>query len=74
MLTAEKIQSNWDRYIAEIKTNISTERTDILLPFLDKYKERLIMMPAAARNWYHSAFAGGYVDHVLRVYDCSNKL
>ena len=23
MLSAEKIQSNWDRYISEIKTNIS---------------------------------------------------
>ena len=74
MLQAEKIQSNWDRYINEIKTNISKERTDILIPFLEKYQERLMMMPAAARNWHHSAFAGGYVDHVLRVYDCANKL
>ena len=74
MLQAEKIQSNWDRYINEIKTNISKERTDVLIPFLEKYKERLMMMPAAARNWHHSAFAGGYVDHVLRVYDCSNHL
>ena len=64
MLSAEKIQSNWDRYISEIQENISTERTDILIPFLEKYKERLMMMPAAARNWHHSAFAGGYVDHV----------
>ena len=74
MLSAEKIQSNWDRYITEIKTNISKERTDILIPFLEKYKERLMMMPAAAKNWHHSAFAGGYVDHVLRVYDCANEL
>ena len=29
MLSAEKIQSNWDRYLNEIKTNISKERTDI---------------------------------------------
>ena len=70
MLSAEKIQSNWDRYISEIKTNISKERTDILVPFLEKYKERMMMMPASSKNWHHSAFAGGYVDHVLRVYDC----
>ena len=44
MLQAEKIQSNWDRYINEIKTNISKERTDVLIPFLEKYnltKERI---------------------------------
>ena len=39
MLSAEKIQSNWDRYVNEITTNISKERTDILIPFLEKYKE-----------------------------------
>ena len=37
MLSAEKIQSNWDRYLNEIRTNISKERSDILLPFLNKF-------------------------------------
>ena len=35
MLSAEKIQSNWNRYLNEIKINISKERTDILIPFLN---------------------------------------
>jgi len=74
MLSAEKIQSNWNRYISEIEKSFSKERTDILLPFLDKYKERMMMMPASSKNWHHSAFAGGYTDHVLRVFDCANKL
>ena len=74
MLSAEKIQSNWDRLISEINTNISKERSDIVIPFLEKFEERIMMMPAAAKNWHHSAFAGGYVDHVLRVYDCANEL
>ena len=50
MLSAEKIQANWDRYVNEIKTNISKDRTDILIPFLDKYKERMMMMPASSKN------------------------
>ena len=41
MLSAEKIQSNWDRYVSEIKTNISKERTDVLIPFMEKYQEML---------------------------------
>jgi hypothetical protein len=74
MLSAEKIQSNWNRYVSEIEKSFSKERTDILLPFLEKYKERMMMMPASSKNWHHSAFAGGYTDHVLRVFDCANKL
>ena len=46
----------------------------ILLPFLEKYQDRMMMMPASSKNWHHSAFAGGYTDHVLRVYDCAIKL
>jgi len=53
MLSAEKIQSNWDRYVSVIGTCFSKERTDILLPFLDKYKERMMMMP---RHHHHSFF------------------
>ena len=74
MLSAEKIQSNWGRYLTEIELNIGKERSSILLPFLEKYKERFMMMPASSKNWHHSAFAGGYCDHVLRVLDCANSL
>ena len=74
MLSAEKIQSNWERYLTEVKNNISEERSSILLPFLKKYEERFMMMPASSKNWHHSAFAGGYCDHVLRVLDCANAL
>ena len=41
MLSAEKIQSNWDRYLNEIKTNISKERTDILIPLWKNIKNVL---------------------------------
>ena len=50
MLSAEKIQSNWDRYLTEINTNISKERNNILIPFLEKYKERFMIMPASSKN------------------------
>ena len=38
MLSAEKIQSNWERYLTEIELNIGKERSSILLSFLKKYK------------------------------------
>ena len=41
MLSAEKIQSNWERYLNEIKTNISKERSDIVIPFLEKVYDNM---------------------------------
>ena len=38
MLSAEKIQSNWERYLTEVKNNISEERSSILIPFLKKIR------------------------------------
>ena len=52
----------------------SSDQSEEAIAFLDKYKERMMMMPASSKNWHHSAFAGGYTDHVLRVYDCANQL
>jgi hypothetical protein len=31
MLSAEKIQSNWNRYVSEITNSFSKERSDILI-------------------------------------------
>ena len=66
-LTAEKIQSNWEEFISNIETYITGERKQKLLDFYKKYEDRIILMPAAHKKEYHSAFPGGYVDHVNRV-------
>lgn len=74
MLAAEKIQSNWEKFLNNIETHISSPRKEKLLDFYKKYEERVIMMPAAHKKEYHSAFPGGYVDHVNRVVDAAIKL
>jgi hypothetical protein len=66
-LTAEKIQSNWIEFKSNITTYIKGERASKLLDFYEKYEDRIILMPAAHKKEYHSAFPGGYVDHVNRV-------
>ena len=73
MLKAEQIQSNWEIFLNNIETHISSPRKEKLLEFYKKYEERIIMMPAAHKKEYHSAFPGGYVDHVNRVVRCSLK-
>lgn len=66
-LTAEQISSNWDILMSYINDNISEPRCYVLKDFYIKYQERIMMMPAANHKKYHSAFPGGYVDHVNRV-------
>lgn len=66
-LTAEQIQNNWGIFLGNIETYISSPRKEKLLEFYKKYEDRIILMPAAHKKEYHSAFPGGYVDHVNRV-------
>jgi hypothetical protein len=72
-LTAEQLQSNWGIFIGNIESYITGERKQKLLDFYKKYEDRIILMPAAHKKEYHSAFPGGYVDHVNRVVRCSLK-
>ena len=73
-LTAEQIQANWEKFLANIKENISGNRGEQLLNFYKRYEERVILMPAAHKKEYHGAFPGGYVAHINRVVEGSLKL
>jgi hypothetical protein len=73
-LNAEQIKENWDILMSRIDVYIPEPRRTQLKEFYSKYQERIIMMPAAHKKEYHNAFPGGYVDHVIRVIDCSLKL
>lgn len=66
MLTAENIQSNWDKHI-KIVNHYITDRKDEVKSMLDKLSDIYVMAPASTKTWYHNAFPGGYVDHVNRV-------
>ena len=72
--TAEQIQKNWEIFINNIETFISSPRKEKLIEFYEKYQDRIIMMPASHKKEYHNAFPGGYVDHVNRVVNCAISL
>lgn len=73
-LTAEQIKSNWDTFISNIDTHIKSPRKEKLIDFYTKYQERVMFMPAAHKKEYHSAFPGGYVDHVNRVVEAAKDI
>jgi len=70
-LTAEQIQSNWEKFIGYINTYISDPRREKLIAFYTKHEDEVAMMPASHKKAYHNAFPGGYVDHVNRVIEAA---
>ena len=73
-LSAEQIQSNWNKLLAYINTYISDPRKEKLLDFYNKFEDRIVMMPASHKKEYHNAFPGGYVDHVNRVIEAALEI
>jgi hypothetical protein len=65
-LSAEKIQSNYDKHLKIVNTYLGDRKEDVL-SMLTHMEETYVMAPASGKTWYHNAFAGGYVDHVNRV-------
>lgn len=73
MLQAEKIKENWERFRQEIDNKFPT-RSTALHKMYDDFEDRMVLMPASSMAHFHNAFAGGYVDHVLRVMQCAERL
>jgi hypothetical protein len=66
MLNAEQIDKNYNKHLKIIDTYI-TDRKEAVLTMVKSMEEAYVLSPASGKTWYHSAFAGGYVDHVNRV-------
>ena len=73
MLEAEKIKQNWETYQSRVNDLFPT-RKDQLNKMYDGFEDRIAMMPASSMAHFHNAFAGGYIEHVLRVMDCTETL
>jgi len=73
MLEANQIKENWETFREEINLQFPTRAKQINKMY-DDFEERIAMMPASSIAHYHNAFAGGYVDHVLRVMNCTHEL
>ena len=71
-LTAEQIEKNYNKHLKIVEHYI-TERKDAVLKMINYIGEEYIMAPASSKTWYHSAYAGGYVDHVNRVVEYAVK-
>ncbi len=72
MLNEKQIQDNWEKFMSIIdelgtSNKASDNRWDKLYTFYDKYADKVALTPASSKLVFHSAFPGGYIDHILRV-------
>jgi hypothetical protein len=66
-LSAEQLLANWNEFLGYIDKYIPGERGKKLRKFYEDRAERFMYMPASSVEHYHSAFPGGYIEHVNRV-------
>lgn len=70
-ISAEKIQENYNQFKQFINDYIESPRKEKLLSFYESIEDILLLAPASSKEAYHSAFPGGYLDHVNRVVQAS---
>jgi hypothetical protein len=66
-LTEDEIRSNLERFYELIDKYISSPRKEKLTQFYNSIELTLATSPASSKISHHNCFAGGYVDHVIRV-------
>lgn len=71
-LTEKQIHSNWKTF-RELVNEISPNRRDAMNKMYDDLEDRIVMAPASSYEYFHNAIPGGYVDHVLRMYENTIK-
>ena len=67
--TAEQLQENYNKFIEALKKVFKGDRLDKLLHMYSETElgQELALAPASGKLHFHSAYVGGYVDHVLNV-------
>ena len=73
-LTEEQIVENWDKLMKVIQDHFAGERRKKLEAMYEDLEDRMATQPASSIDHYHNAFVGGYVDHVIRVIECAQKV
>ena len=66
-LSLDQIRENLDKFNSYIEKYISGDRKEKLLKFYSDRQITLATSPASSKESHHNCFAGGYLDHVLRV-------
>jgi len=69
ILTARQIQQNYKTFRQLINDSFLSRKDALNKMYDDLGEERVVMAPASSFEFFHNAIPGGYVDHILRVYE-----
>jgi hypothetical protein len=72
--TAEHIERQYNRFMQIITSFKSTDRVVHLVRMYEDLADQLMLAPASSKFHRHSAYPGGYLDHVLNVHDTAFKM
>lgn len=72
----EELAANYDKFIAMLSKAFSGERLEKLLHMYSEGElgTELVLAPASGKEHFHSAYVGGYIDHVTNVVVNSLKI
>jgi hypothetical protein len=73
-LTAEELEENYNQFINIIEKCISSPRKEKVLEMMEEIGGHMVACPASGKSWYHGAYAGGYLVHVLKVVTAAMKV
>lgn len=70
-VSEEKIQKDYEKFMEYINAD---PRAEQLKPMYDVLQDQLTLAPASGKTYFHNAFPGGYLDHILRVTETALKI
>lgn len=67
--TEKELFANYEKFLKQLEKFFSGERLEKLkhLYSENEYGYRAIMAPASAKEHFHNAYVGGYLDHIMNV-------
>lgn len=73
-LTEQQVLENWTKFSNIVETTFTGNRKAALLKLIEHFEERMMTAPASSKEHYHGAHPGGYMEHVLNVYNIAMDL
>lgn len=73
-VSKEHIDSQFEKLIEIIRKTQAPERCEKLLRMYRILEQRVKAAPASAKIYYHNAYEGGYLDHILNVIEFATRL
>src|ERR1035437_8499866 len=73
-LTEQQIVENWTEFANIVESEFTGDRKEALMKMIEFFQDRMMLAPASYKEHYHGAHPGGYIEHVLNVYNIAMDL